>query len=143
MTRKSPSPDVGRFARILMFSAGIVCLILAGLGAILPVLPTTPFLLLSAILFLRSSDRMYRWMHENRIFGEYLRRYRAGLGIPLATKISTLLFLWATLGTSAVFFIPARIRWVGIILALIGTLVTIHILRVPTFRKNGNQSKQI
>lgn len=124
--------------KTLLLTGGILCLVLAALGVILPVLPTTPFLLLAAALFLRSSDRLYCWMHENRVFGEYLRRYRDGLGIPPATKISTLVFLWATLAMSVFVFIPERLRWVGIFLGLIGAGVTIHILRVPTYKKPRN-----
>ena len=63
-----------------------------------PVLPTTPFLLLAAICYARSSERFYHWLLNNRWFGEYLKNYREGRGIPLREKTLTVLALWLTIG---------------------------------------------
>jgi len=123
-----------KLKKALLIIAGVACLVLAGIGVLLPLLPTTPFLLLAAAAFLRSSDRLYRWMHENRVFGEYLRRYRDGLGIPLASKIVSISLIWITLITSVVFVMPHRLLWVGAVLFAIGTGVTVKLLRIPTYR---------
>lgn len=124
----------GRLRRSLLLTAGILSVALGLLGVVLPVLPTTPFLLLAAACFLRSSERMHRWLLSNRVFGEYLRRYRNGEGLPLSSKVTTIVFLWGTLGASALFAVPPRLWWVRLVLMAVGLGVTIHILRIKTRR---------
>jgi len=87
--------------------AGTLFVVLGVVGALVPVLPATPFLLLAAACYARSSRRLYGWLFTNRVFGEYLRRYRDGEGLPLASKIATLVLLWITLGVSALLALPA------------------------------------
>ncbi|MGD9643132.1 MAG: YbaN family protein [Elusimicrobiales bacterium] len=131
MTTPEPaSPDRGgRPRRTLLKAAGLFFTLLALLGVLLPVLPTTPFLLLAAWCFARSSPRLYAWLHNNRLFGDYLRRYRSGEGLPLPVKVTTISLLWLTLGASAVCTWPAR-PWLAGALALVGAAVTIHIARI-------------
>jgi len=121
--------------RWLLIVAGTLCVILGAIGAVLPLLPTTPFLLLAAACYIRSSPRMYRWLHENRIFGAYLSRYRAGEGLPFKAKVSILLLLWASLSYSSFVALPARLWWVRLILLGVGIGVTTHILRIKTYRR--------
>ncbi len=121
-----------RTKKVLLIIAGTISVGLGALGAVLPVLPTTPFLLLAAACYLRSSRRLYHWLLTNPLFGEYLRRYRSGEGLPLSTKVSTLILLWLSLGASAVFAIPEQLRWLRLILLLVGIGVTIHICRIKT-----------
>jgi len=106
-------------------------------GVLVPVLPTTPFLLLAAASFLRSSERLHRWLLGNRVFGEYLRRYHNGEGLPLASKVTTLVVLWASLAVSAFAAVPDRLWWLRIILLLVGAGVTVHILRIKTRRRQA------
>ncbi|MDQ7773578.1 MAG: YbaN family protein [Elusimicrobiales bacterium] len=110
----------------MLASLGVFFVALGALGAALPVLPTTPFLLLAAWCFARSSGRLHRWLHENRFFGEYLRRYRSGEGIPLRAKIISISLLWLTLGTSAAWAWPER-PWLAALLISVGAGVTAHI----------------
>jgi uncharacterized membrane protein YbaN (DUF454 family) len=120
-------------ARVVYFAAATVCLILGAVGVFIPVLPTTPFLLLAAALYLRSSERMHAWMFENRFFGEYLRNYRDGKGIPLGSKLVTIAALWATIAYSALF---VSTHWaMSLALIVIAVAVTIHLLLIPTLRK--------
>ncbi len=70
--------------------AGTISLGLGGLGVFLPILPTTPFLLLSAACYSMSSERMHHWMLSNRLFGSYIKNYQEGRGLPLRTKILTI-----------------------------------------------------
>ncbi len=121
--------------RALLIAAGLLCVGLATAGVFLPILPTTPFLLLAAACFARSSERLYRWLHENRWFGPFLTRYRAGLGIPLASKLMILTLLWLTLAASAFLAMPDRLWWVRLILAAVGLGVTTHLLWIPTYRE--------
>ena len=72
---------------ITLISLGSISLALGVIGIFLPILPTTPFLLLTAWLYAKSSPTLYHWLLTNKYFGKYIRRYRQGLGIPLKTKI--------------------------------------------------------
>ena len=104
------------------------------MGAFVPVLPTTPFLLLAAACFVRSSERLHRWLFSNRLFGEYLRRYRDGEGLPLSSKVATLVLLWASIGSSALLAVPDRLWSVRVALFAIAVAVTVHVLRIKTRR---------
>jgi hypothetical protein len=123
-----------RLLRGLLVAAGTLLVALGLVGAFVPVLPTTPFLLLAAACWVRSSERLHRWLFANRLFGDYLRRYRAGEGLPLASKIATLALLWLSLGASALLAVPPRLWWVRVLLPLVGIAVTIHVLRIRTRR---------
>jgi uncharacterized membrane protein YbaN (DUF454 family) len=123
-----------KVVRALFFVAGSVSLALGSIGIVLPVLPTTPFLLLALACYCRSSKRMTRWVLTNKYFGSYIRRYKEGKGIPLKTKIIALAALWITISYSA-FFIVNNWWIVQLILFAIAIAVSIHILRLPTYRE--------
>ena len=106
---------------------------LAILGWILPVLPATPFLLLAAWLFARSSPRLHRWLHENRLFGRYLRDYAEGRGLSPALKAGTIALIWGSVAFSAA--VVARAAWMRALLAAVTVGMTWHILRLPTRRR--------
>ncbi len=108
-----------------MIATGTFLIGVSIVGIFVPVLPTTPFLLLAAALYARSSRRFYYWLINNRILGRYIKNYREGKGIPLKVKIIAISILWMTIGYSAIFAID--ILWVRILLALIAIGVTIHI----------------
>src|SRR5688572_5398213 len=91
---------MNKTVRTFLIVAGTLSVALAALGVLLPVLPTTPFLLLAAFCYGRSSDRFYQKLVSNRIFGKYLQNYREGRGIPVPQKIVTILLLWASIGSS-------------------------------------------
>ena len=115
--------------------AGTVSLVFAVVGLVLPLIPTTPFLLLTAACYCRSSERLYNWLMNNKWFGEYIKNYREGNGIPLKTKILALTFLWVTISISALLFVQILI--VQVVLLVVAIAVSIHILRLPTYRKNS------
>ena len=119
-----------KLVRAFFFVAGTVSLVLGAVGIVLPVLPTTPFLLLALACYLRSSERMTHWMLNNKYFGKYIRNYKEGKGIPLKTKLFALTILWATIVFSTFFIIPMLI--VQIILFAVAAAVTIHLARLPT-----------
>jgi uncharacterized membrane protein YbaN (DUF454 family) len=116
--------------RFLWNIAGTFFLALGLIGIPVPVLPTTPFLLLAAACYLRGSQRMYRWMHTNRYFGGYLSDYRAGKGIPRKTKVYTIATLWTVIGASA--YAMCENTPVVVILFVVAVGVTIHILSIKT-----------
>jgi len=118
--------------RFVLVTAGTICVFLGTLGIFLPVLPTTPFLLLAAACYARSSSRLYHWLLNNRWFGEYVRNYREGRGLPLRLKILTILTLWLTIGASALFAVSSA--WIRAILFLIMAGVTVHLILIRTSR---------
>jgi uncharacterized membrane protein YbaN (DUF454 family) len=106
------------------------------LGILLPLLPTTPFLLLAAACYGSSSRRFYRWLLNNRWFGNYLRDYREKKGVPLKVKLFAISLLWVTIIFAALLVVEALFVRVGLI--LIACLVTVHILRIRTLEsKDG------
>jgi len=79
--------ETGGFMRIILIALGWICVFLGMVGIFLPILPTTPFILLAAWLFARASPRFERWLYEHRLFGPPLRAWRDHRSIPRRTKI--------------------------------------------------------
>jgi uncharacterized membrane protein YbaN (DUF454 family) len=126
-TRTPSSPTLGRRARrIGLIAAGSLFLALGMVGVVIPVLPTTPFLLLAAICYGRSSERSYRWLVTNRLFGRYLDDYLHGRGISWRVKVPALILLWGVITLSAVLFVPQW--WVRAVMFAVAVGVTVHIL---------------
>jgi uncharacterized membrane protein YbaN (DUF454 family) len=111
--------------RRLLIGAGTLCTVLGIIGVFVPILPTTPFLLLAAACYMRSSERFYHWLINNRVFGAYVRNYIEGRGMPIKIKIFTILLLWLTIGLTITFGVQNVI--VRIILVCIAIGVTAHI----------------
>jgi uncharacterized membrane protein YbaN (DUF454 family) len=109
--------------------AGTIALLLGIVGIFLPLLPTTPFLLLASACFLRGSERMHHWLMNHRHLGPYLRNYQQGRGIPLRVKITALTMMWTSMAVS-IWIVP--VVWVKALLAVIAVCVTIHLLRIRT-----------
>jgi hypothetical protein len=122
-----------KFKKGLFIVAGTVSLGLGFVGILLPVLPTTPFLLLSAACYYKGSERLHRWMLDNRLFGDYLRNYKEGKGIQPRTKIFTLILLWSVISFYALFMLNNVI--IQIILFAIAIGVSIHIIALPNLRR--------
>ncbi len=120
-----------RLIRWGLTSAGFLFVGIALVGLFVPLLPTTDFLLLSALCFGRSSPAAYRWLTTNRVFGRYLRNYREHRGATPGTKIWSLVTLWAGLATT--FYFIGNL-WIGLMLAAVGVGVSIHLLRLRTLR---------
>lgn len=114
--------------RRLLIGAGTLCTGLGIIGVFIPILPTTPFLLLAAACYMRSSERFYHWLINNRIFGAYVRNYIEGRGMPIKIKIFTILLLWLTIGLTITFGIQNIV--IRIILICIAIGVTAHIVLI-------------
>jgi len=140
MVNKSTVPSVQikvekrKVVRVLLFVVGSISLFFGIIGIFLPLLPTTPFLLLTAACYIRSSERMYYWLLNNRWFGEYIKNYQAGRGIPLKTKIFAISLMWVSILFSII-FVAREIIIMQIALLIIATAVSIHLIRLPTFKK--------
>lgn len=111
-------------------TAGILAVGLALIGIVIPVLPTTPFLLLAAACFVRSSERLYAWLIHHRVFGEHIRHYREHRAVTLQAKLVALGLLWTVIGASACFAVTQW--WVRALLAGIAVGVTLHLLHLKT-----------
>ena len=128
-----------KLIRTLWFIAGTICLALGAIGIILPILPTTPFLLAAAACYCKSSDKMYRWLLNNKWFGEYIRNYKEGRGLPMKTKVIALAILWITIIFSTIFLLhhllPTQLVLpMQLIMLIVAIAVSMHILKLPTFR---------
>jgi hypothetical protein len=116
-----------RVKRVLYYVAGTISLVLGIIGMVFPILPTTPFLLLSAACYVRSSEKAYKWLIHNKIFGKIIQDYREGKGLPIKVKVITIILLWLTILISILFI---TILWVQILLFIIASLVSIHIILI-------------
>lgn len=117
--------------RILFIAIGSISLGLGILGVFLPVLPTTPFLLLSAWLFARSSKRLHHWLLNHKYFGSYIKDFTEHKSISLSAKIISLLMMWATMIYTIFIAIKGKLI-LQIILAVIALAVSIYILSFKT-----------
>lgn len=124
--------------KYLLIASGTVAMVFGVLGMFLPVLPTTPFLLLAAACYSRSSDRFYQWLIQNRYFGEYIRNYREGRGMLLSQKILTLALLWISIGATVYFALPHL--WQKILVIAIASAVTIHLARIKRYRPDQSSA---
>lgn len=116
--------------RRLYLLAGFFFVALGAAGIVLPILPTTPFLLLAAAMFLRSSGRMYLWLTNHRILGPFIRNYRTYRAVPLRTKLFALVFLYITIGYSVFFVLESW--WLRALLVGIAAWATWHITSLRT-----------
>ena len=113
---------------------GVLFVGLATLGIVLPLLPTTPFLLLAAACFIRSSDKRYQWLITHKWFGSYIRNYREHRALTRRAKVVTVVLLWVTLGFTIFGLLNNLILQIA--LFLIGTGVTVHVLRYNTLPRD-------
>lgn len=120
--------------KAFLIIAGSISLGLGVIGIVLPLLPTTPFLLLSAACYVRSSDKLYQWLITNKYVGPYILNYREGKGIPLKAKIIGVSLLWLSMLYTIIFVVP--LVMVKILLFLIASYFTWFILKQKTFRES-------
>ena len=117
-----------RFVRAILIVLGWLSVIIGVIGIFLPLLPTTPFLILAAACFVRSSPKFYQWLISHPHLGSYILHYLNGEGIPKRAKIIAIVMLWTSMGFSTWLVVP--ILWVKFLLIGIGIAVTIYILKV-------------
>ena len=119
--------------RWLLIIIGLAAVGIGTLGIFVPLLPTTPFYLLAAACFFRSSDRLYRWLIGNKWCGPYIRNYREHGAIPRHAKIIALVLLWTTIGHAVLALLDPL--WLRILLIAIATSVTIYLLKLKSLIK--------
>ena len=118
-----------RSVRYLLLAVGWLSVVLGVIGIFIPVLPTTPFLLLAAACFVRSSRRFYLWLVEHPRLGPWIRDYLEGNGIPLKGKVYALVTMWFSIGLSC-YLVP--MPWARAFMLTSAVLVSVYILRQKT-----------
>jgi len=119
--------------KILLVISGFLSLGLGILGIFVPLLPTTPFLLLAAYLFFKSSNKLYSWLIKNKYLGSYIENYRKHKAISLRAKIFSLSLLWVTISFSIYYF--REQWWLIALLIIIASAVSLHILKFKTLKR--------
>jgi hypothetical protein len=127
-----PNKELSRLSRNFLVFSGHVFVGLGVIGAILPLMPTTVFLLLAATCYAHSSPRFYNWLLHNKYFGSYIKNYKENRGTPLSVKITSIAILWITILISI--YSTAMPWYVIALLIAIAVAVTIHLIRIKTLK---------
>lgn len=116
--------------RLMFVALGTLFVAIGIAGILLPVLPTTPFMLLAAACYARASTRFYNWLLNNRVFGPTILEWRRHRSIPYRVKWTAILLMAVTLGISIVFFVP----WPELqaALAIFGVLLAAYLYNIPS-----------
>jgi len=114
----------------LWVTFGTIFLGLGIIGIVLPLLPTTPFLLLTAWCYYNGSPKLHEWLINHKWFGDYIKNFQEKKGIPRKAKIISIAMLWITIGFSMVFIVDYLL--LHIVLAGIAVAVTVYILSFKT-----------
>lgn len=113
-----------KFTNFVYVFLGTITLILGIVGIVVPGLPTTPFLLLTAGLYIKGSERLYRLLISNKVLGAYINDYRRKKGMTVKDKVRSLGLMWTMISVSCIFFIDTlTVRLIVIGVGFIGTIV--------------------
>ncbi len=119
-----------RVVRVLLRVAGVTCMVLGIVGLVLPVLPTTPFMLLAAYCLARASPRLHRRLLRSKTFGPMIREWQQHRAIPWRTKMTAIALMAVTMTVSIVFFV--RPHALKAVLAMLGVVLALWLYRVPS-----------
>lgn len=120
------------FPRALLLAAGTLALALGIVGAFVPVLPTTPFVLLAAFCYIRSSARMYRWLMKSRLAGDHVHNVLSGKGVPLGVKVFSLAVSALMIGYVSI--VVTENFWVRMLLGVLYLVQFVFMVRIPTLK---------
>ena len=124
-----------KHVRLVLVFIGTVSLVLGLIGIILPLLPTTPFLLLSAACYARSSDRFYNGLLANRVFGPPIKEWRDYRSVAKRTKLTSIIIIIISFGITIVLVLDTPVA--KIILSAVALGLIIILLLLPTRTKKG------
>jgi hypothetical protein len=108
-----------------LFAIGCICAALGFIGVFLPIIPTTPFVLLALTCFMKSSEKMHRFVLENKYLAPYAKEYVSGNGIPIGAKKRAIGLIWLTIGFTTIVVIDRTV--LRIMLLAIATIVSLYI----------------
>ncbi|MBN1415694.1 MAG: YbaN family protein [Bacteroidales bacterium] len=121
--------------RAILITLGTLSLCLGMVGIFIPGLPTTPFLLLTAGLYVRSSERLYQQLIQNKYVGSAILEFQQKKGLTLKTKLFSIFLMWSMIFISAFVFIQSMtIRIILLFIGATGTIVMGFML--PTIDNN-------
>lgn len=124
----------GKMMRGIYVIVGTIALVIGAIGLFLPVIPTTPLVILAAACYYRGSERLHAWILRSRWFGETIKNYQAGRGLTRDTKVRAIILMWTTIIISAWFFVSNHFVRVAMIGVAMG--VTVYLVRLPTLERN-------
>ncbi|MGD2201612.1 MAG: YbaN family protein [Candidatus Bathyarchaeota archaeon] len=110
---------------------GTIAMVIGFIGLFLPVIPTTPLVILAAACYYRSSDRLHNWILRSKWFGDTVENYQAGKGLTKNNKIKAIVLMWAMITISVVFFVENFL--IQLILLGIAITVSLYIIKLPTY----------
>jgi len=131
-------PPLSAPVRHALIAAGVLCVVVGVIALLVPILPTTPFLLLAAGCFARSSDRFYYWLVNHRWFGPHIRNYREHRGITLRMKAASIATIWCSVIFSSVFVLRSWPLRIGLAVIVAGVTVHLLSLRTVSTRQGGD-----
>lgn len=123
--------------RRMIFIFGWFSLAMGVIGIFLPLLPTTPFVLLAAACFARSSPKFYAWITSHPHFGPPIANYLAGNGLPLKAKLMAVGLLWVSVGFTSLILVS--LIWAKVAMLVTALAVSIYILRLPTLKLDSTE----
>lgn len=145
LTRPATSPDPEaalsrrqRALRALWVALGGICLLLGVIGIFLPVLPTTPFVLLAAACFARGSRRFHEWLMGHPRFGPLVSDWQRHRSIPFRAKCLALSMMWVSMGTTAWLLRGRPLASAALLACAVG--VSVWMVRLPTRPPEGRKS---
>lgn len=121
------------YLKVLLIISGFLLTSIGIIGIFLPLLPTTPFLLLAAVCFSKSSAKLNNWLLNAKYLGVFIRNYRYGRGINVRHKVISITFLWLCIGSTCILTSAWIVR---IILLLVAVSVTTHIITLKTLKED-------
>ena len=127
-----PKINENKSIRLLWVLLGSLSVGMGVIGIFVPVWPTTIFLIIGSYFYIRSSEKLYNWLINNKILGIYLKNYYSGKGMPLKAKIFSILMMWSFGLLSIFLWIPSNLMIVKITVFILLVIGTIFILRVKT-----------
>ena len=127
---KEQSIPISPFAKYFYLISGFILVAIGVIGIFFPLLPTTIFLILASICFLKSSPKASEWLRNHKILGGYIDNYQNNTGLTRNAKITNIITLWTSISLSA--FLITEELYIRIILLAIAIGVTIHLSMIKT-----------
>jgi hypothetical protein len=138
---KEQTISISPFAKYFYLISGFLLVAIGVIGIFLPLLPTTIFLILASICFLKSSPKANDWLRNHKILGGYIDNYQNKTGLTRNSKIANIITLWTSISLSA-FFLTNEL-YIRIILLAIAIGVTIHLLMIKTKQPTNKNNFQV